>query len=446
MKTLRPYQENVVKTGIEHNLLMGLQCGLGKSLISIEIAKHTFSVCNAPCIVVAPKGVRAQWVEFIKEQDTNAKIWVGSNDIFDYKTKIADLDYLVLHYEAAVKFIDTLMKYQFSTFILDECHRIKSRKALRTIAIKKLKATKRLALSGTPYDRDPSELYSILNFLEPKTFKSYWAFFDTHVQYDTDYLGYKKNLRVKDAAALATVLRPHAIFMKKSQVMPELPSLQISYVPIELGVTQRRTYDAIKNVKDMEIVFEDLSEPMFIQHALTKLVRLLQCASDPQGLGLTTIPSAKLEWLADWCADNPHESVLIFSRYRKTAQRAAKLVGADALIMGGSPRKSVPVASKPLAECTRIVATIAAAAEGFDFGHLNTAIYLDRDYSSILMQQSMERIDRGNNTVAKQVIFLDAVDTVDLLVRQALDFKWDTKKLIDSFLAMEQNHDVSRVV
>lgn len=435
----RKYQDTVIKQGVQSNLLISLQMGLGKSLIGIEVAKVLFQTHNAAALICAPLGIKPQWSMMILEQDPTARIFIPTKEPFDLLQLIDASDYTIIHYELLTKHIETLVKYPFSTFILDECHRIKSRKALRTIAVKKIKAVRKLGLSGTPFDKDPSELQSILNWLDKKTFSSYWKFFEQHVNFDVDFLGYKKNLRVKDPQALAAVLQPHAIFMKKADVMPELPPLQVMHIPIELGVTQRRAYEAIKNVKDLEVQFDDLSEPMFIQHALTKLVRLLQCASDPAGLDLVIIPSAKLDWLADWVSDNPNEPVLIFSRYRKTAERAAKLIGADRLIMGGKSLETPHVKPRPLVECRRIVATIAAAGEGYDLGHMSTAIFLDQDWSSILMAQAQERIDRGGNTEPKQIIMLHALNTVDELVKNALECKWNTKQIIDAFL-MEQTH------
>ena len=448
MKQLREYQKTAVERSLMTNLLNSDQMGLGKSLPAIETCKAMFELCNAPAIVICPKGLRLQWEGFILDQDPTANVSIANGDPFWLKTTVPKLDYLIVHYEAVVKFNFILAKHQYSTIVVDEAHRIKNhgtraKPIARTRAVKSLKGFRKIALTGTPWDKNPGEIWSILNWLEPKKFTSYWQFMDEHINVESIMIGgwkdkktgkkvggtlVPKNYTLKDPKAFVEMLKSHMIRRRKLTVMPELPQIQITHIPIEIGITQRKAYEAIKHVKDMEVAFEDLSEPMFIQHVLTKLVRLLQCASDPQGLGLVTIPSAKLDWLADWCDDNPHESVLIFSRYRKTAERAARLVNADTLIMGGSALKTSLTASR------RIVATIAAAAEGFDFGHIQTAIFIDCEWSSILMSQAQERIDRGGNTEPKNIIFLEAQNTVDSLVRDALENKWNTKQLIDSFL------------
>lgn len=444
MKLPRAYQQKAIEFGIKTNFLNADQMGLGKSLPSIMICEAVFIKSDAAALVICPKGLKLQWQGFIQDQIPTARIWIASTDIWELQHKPNDFDYVIMHFDMIPRFNDILKQYRWSTIICDEAHRIKTRTTQKrstetkkagkrihiTKAVKNLKSFRKLALTGTPFDKNPAEIWSILNWLDPIEFSSYWAFVEKYVSFDTDFWGKRTNFQLKDPKAFTDMLRPYMLRRTKAMVMPELPPLQITCVPIELHPKQRLAYDAIKHVKNFEVSFEELSEPMFIQHALTKLVRLLQCASDPAGLGLVA-PSAKLEWLLEWIEDHPHEPILVFSRYRATAERVAQAIGADALVMGGSEL------GRPLVTCRRIVATIAAAAEGHDLGHVGTVIYLDSDYSSILMQQSLERIDRGNNTIAKQAIFLDAIDTVDLLVRQALNYKWDMKQLIDRFLAME---------
>jgi hypothetical protein len=297
-----------------------------------------------------------------------------------------------------------------------------------------LKAHRLIGLSGTPYDKNPADLWSILNWLQPKQFTSYWQFLDQFIDIETIWIGARqvpKSYKIRNPAQFVAMLQPHMIRRTKRTVMPELPALQKTYVPIELTKTQRAAYQAIKNVKDMEVHFEELDEPMWIEYAMTKLIRLLQCASDPAGLGLSA-SSAKLEWLQEWISDHPDEPILVLSRYRKTAERVFQVIGGDALVMAGAPLE------KPLTASRRIVGTIASLKEGHDLGHITTTILVDLDHSSITMDQAFERIDRGGNTEPKQVIILEALNTADELVRLCLEQKWNTRQLIDKFMESEQ--------
>jgi hypothetical protein len=441
MKQLRAYQQIAVDRGINTNLLCSDQMGLGKSLTAIEICKAVFSKCDAPALVVMPKGIKLQWEQMILDQDPTANILTIQSDFDTFEMsqlvlKARDLDYILVHYEALIKFNAQLAKIKYSTIVVDECHRIKNRKAQRTIAVKTLKAFRKIGLSGTPYDKNPADLWSILNWLQPKQFTSYWKFIDEFIDIESVWIGARqvpKSFKIRDPKAFVEMLKPHMIRRTKKSVLPQLPPLQKTFVPIELTPAQRKSYQAIKNVKDMEVNFPELDEPMWIEYAMTKLVRLLQCASDPAGLGLNAA-SAKLEWLQEWISDHPSEPILVLSRYRKSAERVFQTIGGDALVMAGSEL------TKPLTASRRIVGTIASLKEGHDLGHISTMILLDLDYSSITMDQMFERHDRGGNTEPKQVLILEATNTADELVRQCLGQKWDTRQLIDQFMESENAH------
>lgn len=437
MKQLRQYQKTAVDKGIQSNLLVSDQMGLGKSLTAIEICKAVFSQCNAPALIVCPKGIRLQWRAMIEDQDTEAFVLIIDtiDDVLLLKSSTGvAIDYVIIHYEALVKFHPQLSKLKFSSIICDECHRVKNRKAQRTIAVKTLKAHRKLGLSGTPYDKNPGDLWSILNWLQPKIFTSYWQFIDQYIDIESVWIGARqvpKSYKIRNPVQFVEMLKPHMIRRTKRTVMAEIPPLQKTYVPIELTPAQRKAYQAIKNVKDMEVSFPELDEPMWIEYAMTKLVRLLQCASDPAGIGLNAA-SAKLEWLQEWISDNPHEPVIVLSRYRKTAERIFQTIGGDALVMAGSELRS------PLTASRRIVGTIASLKEGHDLGHVSTMILIDLDYSSITMDQTFERHDRGGNTEPKNVFILEATNTADELVHLCLEQKWDTRQLIDKFMEQHQ--------
>ena len=58
---------------------------------------------------------------------------------------------------------------------------IKNRKTQQTRALKKLKVKYRRALTGTPIINRPDDLWSILNWLWPRNYTSYWRFFAQYV-------------------------------------------------------------------------------------------------------------------------------------------------------------------------------------------------------------------------------------------------------------------------
>jgi SNF2 family DNA or RNA helicase len=82
------------------------------------------------------------------------------------------------------------LKKHWTFVIVDESHKFKNRKAAQTKALKTLttKTTdyKREA-TGTPVINHPADLWSQLNYLDPKRWSSYWRFFEEFVDYYVDY-------------------------------------------------------------------------------------------------------------------------------------------------------------------------------------------------------------------------------------------------------------------
>lgn len=64
--------------------------------------------------------------------------------------------------------------------ILDEGHRIKNTQAKVLVALEKFSADHKLILTGTPLQNNMSELWSMLNFLEPEKFNDRPAFLESY--------------------------------------------------------------------------------------------------------------------------------------------------------------------------------------------------------------------------------------------------------------------------
>ena len=60
--------------------------------------------------------------------------------------------------------------------IVDECHKVKNNKALRSRAVKAVEAKTRLYLTGTPIVNRPVELWPLVSVLDPATFSDFFPF------------------------------------------------------------------------------------------------------------------------------------------------------------------------------------------------------------------------------------------------------------------------------
>ncbi|KKL20759.1 hypothetical protein LCGC14_2452260, partial [marine sediment metagenome] len=60
--------------------------------------------------------------------------------------------------------------------VVDECHKVKNNRTLRSRAVKAIKAKQRLYLTGTPIVNRPVELWPIISVLDPATFSDFFPF------------------------------------------------------------------------------------------------------------------------------------------------------------------------------------------------------------------------------------------------------------------------------
>lgn len=455
----RQYQVQAIERASRQSYLLLDDCGLGKTLTAIEAVKASLLHSKKPALIVIPKRLKAQWVARLTQQGVQpVKVLILDSKGFypaifsTYPTRtmlkqagyLADGtfepvtdDVVLVHYEAVVKHAVTLQQTSWGLIVADEAHKIRNRKAQRTVALKALRADYKLGMTATPYDRNPAEVWSLLNWVRPDVFKSYWRFFEAHVAYKQVRVRggntVKQPVGMADPKRFSTMLNQFSLLRTKTEVRPDMPAKLTEYIEVELDADQQRIYDAIANSDDLEVeLTADVS--VVVPIVLTHILRMIQATTDPELLGVQS-SSAKLEWLLEWVEANANEPVIIFTRFKDTAAKIAalleeKLEHKALLLTGGSaaPAQAEVDAAK------LIVGTIAAMGEGLDAPHIDTAIFVDCEWSSLLMRQATDRIYRINITNAKRVIHLLAKGTYDHFVLQAVKNKLSTQELVQAFL------------
>lgn len=442
MRTPRDYQMKAIELGISTNALIADDTGLGKTLVGARIAKHRQDLREgaAPVLVVTTKQTRAQWKAFLLEEYPDLEVVivdtkVGLNPATVNKSQM----WIITHYEILSRH-EALGKIYWECIIADEAHLFRNRQTDRAKYLKKLHSSHRVALTATPMDKHPAELWSLLNWLEPTKYRGYWAFFHKHVIAKPGYMGH---LKIEPGAlnpeALAAELAPRFLRRLKDEVAPELPPNQQVLVPLIMEEKQARWYKAIEEADDLIVDLDSFEEgvtperwvelnggaQLLIPNVLAKTIRLLQVSTDPPLIveGATRQPpSSKLEWVQEFTESNPDTSFVIFTQFRETALWLSRRVNATPIVGG----RAVPDVSK----ATRLVATTAAGGAGLDLPHIDVAIFVDTVYSSILMTQALGRIHRMNITRPKMTYFLLNEGTVDDVILGASQEKLDKTQLV----------------
>lgn len=199
--------------------------------------------------------------------------------------------------------------------IIDEAHRIKDRKSANAEACFALttKIPNRLALTGTPAPNKPDEIWSILHFLYPNEFKSYWKFVEefcfitTRLNQHGQHFKDIGELKPSKVGELQSILNNLATMRKRKNVMPWLPEKE---PPIRVKLPATPTQK--KYLEELRDFFE--TEDIVTQGVLDRLIRYRQICLHPALINLKG-NSPKLDWIKDYLSDYPDRPTILFSKF-----------------------------------------------------------------------------------------------------------------------------------
>lgn len=173
--TLLPYQPEAVDRMVERKaMLVAYEMGLGKTVLTIAAIERLREQgeITGPGLVVALSSLKYQWKKSIEQFTSGtatALVIDGTKKqrMAQYEES-ENYDYVILNYESVVNDWAVVNTLSRSFVVLDEATAIKSFRAKRSKAAKKLTSPIRFALTGTPLENGrPEELFSIMQFVDP---------------------------------------------------------------------------------------------------------------------------------------------------------------------------------------------------------------------------------------------------------------------------------------
>ena len=255
-----------------------------------------------PCVVVTPKSLAFNWIDEAQKFAPTLKVVRYGGDGRDKQFKsFEDADVVVMTYGTLRADILELQKVDFDVAVIDEAQAIKNPKSQAAVACKQLRASLRVALTGTPIENSITDLLSILEFTNP---------------------GLLADGRVKsDQSALTKLLRPFMLRRTKEKVLTELPDKSEQVLYCEMSDDERTFYGAIRE-RYRSTLAEKIEQGGLGKsklHVLEALLRLRQAAChsgliDPARL---SVPSGKLVQLVRHMHEVIQEGhkVLVFSQF-----------------------------------------------------------------------------------------------------------------------------------
>lgn len=237
--TLFDYQKEGVKFSLyKSGNIIADEMGLGKTLQAITLAvlkKEMYGLKRA--LIICPASLKFQWKQEIERfSDEQAAIVEGGRKDRHEMYRSAGTYFLIANYEAVMRDITVLIKNPPDMIILDEAQRIKNYTTKTSYAVKAIPKKHALVITGTPIENRLGDLYSIMNFVDPKILAPLWEFSMNHCYFDKSKK--EKITGYYNLQALKERLGPWVIRREKKEVMDQLPDVQEIVVPIELHPEQ----------------------------------------------------------------------------------------------------------------------------------------------------------------------------------------------------------------
>lgn len=176
---LRPYQTRGLGW-IRYLERLGLggcladDMGLGKTiqvLARLAEERDERETPPGPTLAVVPLSVLGNWRREAERfvPDLEVRVHHDSDRLAGEAMvdALSDADLVLTTYGVVRSDIDDLVRLEWHRVVLDEAQKVKNSSAGRTRAVRRLQAERRLALTGTPVENRLTELWSIMQFLNP---------------------------------------------------------------------------------------------------------------------------------------------------------------------------------------------------------------------------------------------------------------------------------------
>lgn len=265
----------------KQSCIMADEMGLGKTVQSVSFVNTLFTKYDycAPVLVVAPLSTIVHWErEFEAWTDLRVLRYHGSlagrGMIAEYEfvlkknnLEIRLFDVLITTYEMVMAGQDHLSQFYFSVGVFDEAHRLKNAGSKAAKVLRALKFNHKVLLSGTPLQNNISELWALLNFIDPGRFSNLPHFLEEF-----------KMENINDVEKLQSLLRPLMLRRMKEDVEKTIPMKEETIIEVELTMIQKRFYRAILE-KNIEFLTKGGKESA--PNLLNAMMELRKCCIHP---------------------------------------------------------------------------------------------------------------------------------------------------------------------
>lgn len=418
-----------------------MDMGLGKTICTIGWMYRN-NKNSIPALVVCPASLKYQWQSEIYE---NLKIRA---DILETKTPpktgIHKSKISIINYEIIQHWVDWIKNQKFKTIIIDESQRIKNPGAKCTKAVLSVgkRIPNRIALSGTPFENRPIELFTTLNLLRPDIFKNRWEYASQFcdpklTRWGWDYSGSSNQKKLNKLLRRTCMIR-----YQKKEVLKDLPDKIRSVVTIPLS-DQKEYIEARDNFAGwLSKQDPDAVRKAQKAEALVKIGYLLRLSAQ---LKIKSV----IEWAERFFEENSNEKLVLFAKHVDVINTLKEKIKQKSVIVNGTvtgKKRKLAIDQFIKDDKTRLfLGNIDAAGTGIDGLQTvcSTLAFVELDWRPALHLQAEARLERIGQKSTTWAYYLIGKETLEERLAAILQTKQENFSLIlDSGKSQGEELDV----
>jgi len=413
--TMRPYQlkgfgwlKFMTRLGL--GACLADDMGLGKTLQVIALLLDRQTHAKAPALLVVPASLVGNWRTEVKRFAPDLKLFIAHPSV----TSREGLDFTVNHPKEALRGYDAMVTtyqllqrteswqtHEWGVVILDEAQAIKNPGSASSKAVKRLQTQARIALTGTPVENRPGDLWSLFDFLNPGLLGGSSAFLDAVKLCGKSSEGF---------APLRRLVKPYILRRMKTDrnIITDLPD-KIE-TKIFCGLTKRQATIYAKLVDQLAKMLADKEmEPIKRQGlVLGFLIKFKQICNHPShwnGDGAwNPEDSGKFIRLGEICSElaERRDRVLIFTQFQETCEPLARFLasvfGRQGVILHGGTavkkRHQLVESFQKHGGPPFMVISVKAGGTGLNLTAASHVIHFDRWWNPAVENQATDRAFR----------------------------------------------------
>lgn len=377
-----------------------------------------------PTLIICPASLLYNWVSEIQKfaPALKTRLIVGGAPEREQLIKgiLPDEDEVcITSYDMMRRDLEHYENIRFGVQVIDEAQYIKNHYTKAARAVKKIRASFKVALTGTPIENRLSELWSIFDYMMPGFLYSYDQF---SKQYE------KPIVSNQDSAVterLQRMISPFVLRRLKKDVLRDLPDKIEENLIIPMEGEQRELYDA--QVQELRMMLKGQDEAAFRQErfaVLAALTRLRQLCCDPGLLydgyrGSVSKVDSCMELIGS-VIESGHK-MLIFSQFTSLLEVLEKRLASEGVefykIEGSTP----PVRRMELVDAFNseenpvkvFLISLKAGGTGLNLTAADVVIHFDPWWNKAVENQATDRVHRIGQKNVVNVYKLIAQNTIE---------------------------------